>query len=139
LNRNGRATVFSEIPKLEHDRLLSSAAIYALCLNEDAKSSGQIRLASGIEAGVPIVATRVPGLEGYLIDGTTAIGVPPRDAKALAEAIDRLLANPTERTNLAKKAYEFSRRFSRISYISAIVDFIVAGRATQIADARPEV
>jgi glycosyltransferase involved in cell wall biosynthesis len=53
-------------------------------------------------ARTPLVATAVGGLPGLLGDG--AVFVPPRDPGALAAAIDRLLADPAERSALASAA-----------------------------------
>jgi len=132
LNKKGLAKVYSEIPKAQHDELFSSATIYALCLKEATKSSGQIRLACSIEAGVPVVATNVKGLEGYLFDGITAKAVPVGDAKALSSAIEYLLSNATERTKQATVAFEYSKRFDRKTYINNIVTLL----NNSIAEAR---
>jgi glycosyltransferase involved in cell wall biosynthesis len=124
LNDKGLAKVYSEIPKAQHDELFSSATIYALCLKEATKSSGQIRLACSIEAGVPVVATNVKGLEGYLFDGITAKSVPVGDAEALSNAIEYLLSNPVERTKQATIAFEYSKRFDRSTYINNIANLL---------------
>jgi hypothetical protein len=125
LNEKGLVKVYSEIPKAQHDELFSSATIYALCLKEATKSSGQIRLACSIEAGVPVVATNVKGLEGYLYDGITAKAVPAGDAKGFSNAIEYLLSNAVERTKQAKSAFEYSKRFDRKTYINNIIDLLI--------------
>jgi glycosyltransferase involved in cell wall biosynthesis len=124
LNRNGVARVLSDIPKSEHDSLFHSATVYALCLKEATKSSGQIRLACSIEAGVPVVATDVMGLKGYLLDGVTAMAVAPSNALALSNAILKLIDSPQERQLLAVCALEYAQRFDRSSYIRQIIDLI---------------
>ncbi len=51
---------------------------------------------SAIEAmasGCPVVATKVGGLTDLLDDGVTGLLVPPRDAEALADAIESVLTN----------------------------------------------
>jgi glycosyltransferase involved in cell wall biosynthesis len=45
-------------------------------------------------AGKPIVATRVGGLAESVLDGQTGILVPPRDGKAIAEAVAQLVSDP---------------------------------------------
>jgi glycosyltransferase involved in cell wall biosynthesis len=47
-------------------------------------------------SGVPVVATRVGGLPDIVIEGETGWLVPPRDPAKLAEAVDRVLAQPQE-------------------------------------------
>mgnify|MGYP001561056856 CR=1 FL=1 len=54
----------------------------------------------GMDAGLPVVASRLGGLPEVLEDGRTGLLVPPGDARALAVAIERLLANPEERRAL---------------------------------------
>ena len=48
----------------------------------------------GMAAGKPVVATRVGGLAESIVDGETGFLVPPEDGAALADAIDRLVADP---------------------------------------------
>ena len=55
----------------------------------------------------PTVMTDIGGNEGLAIDGETALIVPPRDAKALAAAIERLARDEA----LRKKMGEAGRRF----------------------------
>lgn len=120
LNADNRATVLSEVSPEEHARLLGNAAVYVLALREQDASTGQVRLARAIEAGIPVVASDVRGLDGYLEDGITAIGVPPDDARALRHAIDRLIGDPAASRALRIRAYEAMRSRSLQDYVSRI-------------------
>ncbi len=51
-------------------------------------------------AGRPIVTTDVPGCREVVIDGVNGILVPPRDASALANAIERLVDSPELREKM---------------------------------------
>lgn len=51
-------------------------------------------------AGVPVVATPVGGTPEIVLDGETGVLVPPEDPRALAEALDALLADPERRARL---------------------------------------
>jgi glycosyltransferase involved in cell wall biosynthesis len=55
-------------------------------------------------AGLPIVATAVPGNDELITDGETGVLVPNRDLAALAAAIDDLLGNPDRADQLAAAA-----------------------------------
>ena len=46
---------------------------------------------------LPVVATRVAGCVDAVEDGTTGILVPPRDARALASAVETYLSDPALR------------------------------------------
>jgi D-inositol-3-phosphate glycosyltransferase len=50
--------------------------------------------------GVPVVTTAVGGLVDSVIHGVTGVHVPPRDVRALADAVDGLLADPARRRSL---------------------------------------
>jgi glycosyltransferase involved in cell wall biosynthesis len=56
-------------------------------------------------ASTPIVATAVGGLPDMLEHGRSALFVPPRNPRALADAIDALLADPQLRRRLAHEAH----------------------------------
>ena len=57
----------------------------------------------GMDAGLPVVASRLGGLPEVVEDGRTGLLVPPGDARALAGAMERLLANPQERRALGEE------------------------------------
>lgn len=121
--QNSGATVLCNVPLDEHQRILRASAVYVLSTFEDFISVGQIRVMNAIRAGIPIVATRVIGIEGYLIDGENALLVAPGDHLAMRHAIERLLAEPETRTRIAKRAFElaqdrtFERYLAELGYL----------------------
>jgi rhamnosyl/mannosyltransferase len=61
--------------------------------------------------GTPVVATRLgTGVEFVNEDGVTGLNVPPADAKALAEAVNRLLDDEALRQTMGNAARERVRR-----------------------------
>lgn len=52
-------------------------------------------------AGTPVVAAAAGGIPEVIKDGVTGLLVPPGDAHALADAIERLIVDPDARTRLA--------------------------------------
>jgi D-inositol-3-phosphate glycosyltransferase len=52
--------------------------------------------------GVPVVASSVGGMIDTVVDGVTGLHVPPRDADALAGAVNRLLERPDLRRRLGR-------------------------------------
>jgi glycosyltransferase involved in cell wall biosynthesis len=54
-------------------------------------------------AAKPVVATRVGGLAESIIDGETGLLVPPQNGVALADAIDRIVADPSRARAMGRK------------------------------------
>ena len=61
-------------------------------------------LIEAMAAGVPVIATDVPGIRDVVRDGVTGLLVPPGDPAALAAAVARLSADPTLRHRLTTAA-----------------------------------
>jgi len=59
----------------------------------------------------PIVATSVDGLRDVLRDDDNALLVPPKDASALARALERILDEADLASRLSERALQTSRRF----------------------------
>jgi glycosyltransferase involved in cell wall biosynthesis len=51
-------------------------------------------------AGVPVIGTNVPGLRDVILDGISGILTPPRNPRALADAIERVLSDDALRKTL---------------------------------------
>jgi phosphatidylinositol alpha-mannosyltransferase len=68
----------------------ASAADLFMAPNRGGESFGMI-LAEAMAAGVPVVATDIPGFGELVTDGVNGLLVPPRDPPALARAAARIL------------------------------------------------
>ncbi len=80
-------------------------------------------------SGLPIVATNIAGVRGMLEDGANALLVPPRDSRALADAVERLAQSPELRARLASEGlrrvaeYDWNQLVQRvISLYSSILE-----------------
>lgn len=69
-----------------------------------------LAVVEAMAAGVPLVATRTGGIPELVEDGETGLLVPPGDARALADALRGLLADPARREALALHAQSAARR-----------------------------
>lgn len=69
-----------------------------------------------MEAGVPVVASRVSGIPEVVVDGETGWLVPPEDPAALAGALAEVLADPEE----ARRRGEAGRRRVEENYRPAV-------------------
>lgn len=86
--------------------------IKLLVLPSAAEGFGMV-LIEAMAAGVPVVATKVPGIRDVVVDGETGILVPPQSPAALAQAIGRVIGDIKLRKQLvAAGRREVIRRFS---------------------------
>jgi len=89
----------------------------------------------GLEAlacGVPLVTTDNGGCREYAVDGETALIVPPRDVPAMADAVDRVLHDPTSAQKMAANGLDVvEREFDwerRTDEFEVILDGVSTGR-----------
>lgn len=115
------ARVLCDLSRDEHQRLVEAADVYVLSLLEAGTSTGHVRLMAANQAGVPVVATRVRGLEGYVVDGATALLIPAGAPEEMGEAVDRVLADARLAATLATGARERSRRWTYADYRAALL------------------
>lgn len=59
---------------------------------------------------LPIVATDIPGIKGLMQNEYNCLKVPPRNHVLLAEAIERLIKDPSLRTRLSVNAYSTMKK-----------------------------
>jgi phosphatidyl-myo-inositol alpha-mannosyltransferase len=63
------------------------------CPNTGGESQGYV-LMEALATGLPVVASNIEGFAGVVTDGLDAVLVPPREPKAIADAIGGLLDDP---------------------------------------------
>lgn len=117
-----RVTIRSEISADEHARLLSASDVCVIALAEQNLSSGQLRVGNATAARVPLVATDVRGLDGYVDPGVTALLVPPQDAGAMATAVNRILSDPVLAANLVEAASERAANRTPAEYCNELAE-----------------
>lgn len=77
-----------------------------------ARTMSPIKLFEAMAAGRPIIAADLPTLREVLIDGETALLVPPDDPKAWLAALARLRADPALASRLAAAAQRAAEPYS---------------------------
>jgi glycosyltransferase involved in cell wall biosynthesis len=72
--------------------------------------------------GKPVIMTRNPYVEDFVIDGKTGFFVPAKDPAALREKIAYLLANQREAAQMGARARELAvERFRVERYVNSIL------------------
>jgi glycosyltransferase involved in cell wall biosynthesis len=94
----------------------------------EASQSGVAAAALG--AGLPVVATPVGGLMEQIMDGQTGIVAPRLDARAVAEAIKRLLLNPLLYRMVCQNIAQSKERRSMTRFVQESVSLAV--RTTKV-------
>jgi glycosyltransferase involved in cell wall biosynthesis len=82
-----------------------------------------LALFEAMASGKAIVSTSVDGCREVLEDGRTGLLVRPADPAALAEGLDRLLADPGLRESLGREALTASRRYDVSACVAAMQAF----------------
>jgi glycosyltransferase involved in cell wall biosynthesis len=85
-------------------------AIDVFCLSSLYEGT-PLALFEAMAAGKPVVSTAVDGCREVLEEDATGLLVPPADATALADALERVLVTPSLRQDLAARALAASRRY----------------------------
>jgi phosphatidylinositol alpha-mannosyltransferase len=93
-------------------------------------------LVEAMAAGVPVVATAIPGYREVARDGVDALLVPPGDPRALAGAIRRVLAEPATAAGLAGAGRARAESFRWSAVVSRLEDaygYAIASRGTALS------
>ena len=105
-----RVVMLGNVP---HDSL---PPYHAACDIFAAPATGQesfgIVLVEAMAAGLPVVASDIPGYREVVRAGTDGLLVPPNDPRALAGAIGDLLDDPGKARGFAKAGPERAKRYS---------------------------
>lgn len=99
-----------------------------------------VALMEALALGLPIVATDVGGIGEALVDDASALLVPPRDAGALADAIERVVTDHDLRARLGRAAATMAHDFDvrrAVDRIEAAYTELAPDAATQPAVAAP--
>jgi glycosyltransferase involved in cell wall biosynthesis len=85
------------------DQILSDADIFVLPSRREGMSNA---LMEAMVRGMPVVVTDISGSQDLVEDGISGIVVPPADINSLANALNRMLADPGKAKEMGKNAYQ---------------------------------
>jgi len=100
-----------DLAKIPNDTLLSAYKSSDIYVSSSLIEGFSLVLVEAMAAGLPIVATNVPGNEDGVIDGENGFLVESKDPEALANNIVRLLKNDRLREKLGKKSKGLAKRY----------------------------
>ncbi len=101
------------------DRYLQCADVFVLPSLQE--GSGSLSLIEALQAGLPVVASNCDGIPEDVVDGDSALLVPPGDVNDLAESLARVLNDADLRRRLSRRAREtFETRFSPDGFAAAL-------------------
>jgi len=107
-----------------------AASLFVLPSTEPSEAFGIVQL-EAMAHGLPVINTNLPtGVPWVSLDGKTGITVPPRNKRALADAIEELLSNTTRRAAYGQAARKrVESRFGEEQMIADTIDIYRSVRA----------
>jgi phosphatidylinositol alpha-mannosyltransferase len=106
----GRVVMLGAVPNDDLPAYHACADVFVAPAT-DMESFG-IVLVEAMAAGVPVVASDIPGYREVVRDGVDGLLVPARDPNALAAALRRVLVEPELAASLARAGRERAREYS---------------------------
>ena len=90
------------VPRFERDELVALVGTAPIGVLASVREGSPVALIEMLALGLASVVTRTPGIAETVVDGETAMVVPPRDADALRDALRALLADPERARTLGR-------------------------------------
>ena len=119
--RMGGVEFLGRVSDEERDALFKTADVYVSPAT--GRESFGIVLLEAMAAGTAIVCSDIHGYKGVVRRDRDALLVPPREPKALASAIGRLIANDDLRAEMAASGVERAAEFSWERVTSKVEDY----------------
>jgi phosphatidylinositol alpha-mannosyltransferase len=81
------------------------------CAPNTGKESFGMIVVEAMAAGTPVVASSIPGFKAVMQHGRQGLLVEPKSERAIAEAVDRIIRNPGERTLMGVNGASTSHQY----------------------------
>ncbi|HEX5241579.1 MAG TPA: glycosyltransferase family 4 protein [Candidatus Limnocylindrales bacterium] len=119
--RLGGVEFLGRVSDPERDSLFKTADVY--CSPATGRESFGIVLLEAMAAGTAIVCSDIHGYKGVVRRGREALLVPPREPKALAEALGRVIADDRLREAMGASGIERAQEFSWERVTAKVEDY----------------
>lgn len=100
--------VFHQLSSEQCQAILASSICSVVPIRDASTGAAHIAIVSALQSGIPVVATELPVLDDYLIDGFNGLRFSQRDSSSLRNAICRLIESPSLCRQLARNSREFA-------------------------------
>ena len=107
----------------EEDKARAYATADVFCSPATGRESFGIVLLEAMASGKPIVCSDIHGYKGVVRRGEQALLVPPKDADALADALQTLLSDPALRARMGESGRARAVQFSWESITAKVNDY----------------
>lgn len=109
--------------RVSHDaKLRELACAEILCAPSNGGESFGIVLIEAMAAGVPVIASDIPGYRAVLAEGSAGVLVPPDDPGALETALANVLTNSALRHDLSLAGLARAERYSWDRLVGQVVE-----------------
>ena len=115
-----RVTLLGAMPNVDIPPYLVACDLY-LGTSIGGESFGMV-LVEAMAAGLPVVASRIPGYQEVVRDGVEAVLVPPGDAASLAAAAAGILDDPALSARLKAAGLERARTYDWSTVVTRLED-----------------
>jgi phosphatidylinositol alpha-mannosyltransferase len=106
----------------EHEKVRELARADVLCAPSLHGESFGMVLTEGFAAGLPVVASDIPGYRDVVRDGRDGVLVPPGDPLALADALRAMALDGARRARMAQAATARAERFAWRRVAAEVLD-----------------
>jgi glycosyltransferase involved in cell wall biosynthesis len=80
--------------------------------------------AEAMAAGLPVIVTDTSGYRDFVVDGENGLIVPPKDIRALGDAVTRLVQDSALRARLASRARETGAQFDETKVLGRLAEIL---------------
>jgi phosphatidylinositol alpha-mannosyltransferase len=109
--------------RVSHDaKIRELATAEVLCAPSNGGESFGIVLIEAMAAGVPVIASDIPGYRAVLAEGSAGVLVPPDDPAALESALTTVLTNSDLRRDLSLAGIARAERYSWDRLVGQVMD-----------------
>jgi glycosyltransferase involved in cell wall biosynthesis len=119
---DGRTHFLGAIPNSDLPGWYSGAT--AFVLPSTTTENASLVLLEAMACGTPVIASAIGGTPELVQDGITGLLVPPRDASALAKALESIIKNPAWGKNMGHTAAKWTRETRSWKTVAAQVEEI---------------